>query len=30
MNKTGSFKELFIKYWLTVLIAIQPVLDILA
>lgn len=30
MNKTGSFKELFIKYWLTVLIAMQPVLDILA
>lgn len=30
MNKTGSMKELFVKYWLTVLIAIQPVLDILA
>lgn len=30
MNKTGSLKELFIKYWLTVLIAMQPVLDILA
>ena len=30
MNKTGSMKELFIKYWLTVLIAMQPVLDILA
>ena len=30
MNKTGSMKELFLKYWLTVLIAMQPVLDILA
>ena len=30
MDKTGSMKELFVKYWLTVLIAIQPVLDILA
>ncbi len=30
MNKTGSMKELFVKYWLTVRIAIQPVLDILA
>ena len=30
MNKTGSFKELFRKTWLIVLIAMQPVLDILA
>ena len=30
MNKQSSMKELFIKYWLTVLIAMQPVLDILA
>lgn len=30
MNKTGSLKELFIKYWLTVLVAMQPALDILA
>ena len=30
MEKTGSLKELFKKYWLMVLIAAQPVLDILA
>lgn len=30
MNKTGSAKELFKKYWITALIAAQPVLDVLA
>ena len=30
MEKTNSFAELFKKYWITVLIAAQPVLDILA
>lgn len=30
MNKTGSSKELFQKYWITLLIAAQPLLDALA
>lgn len=30
MKKTGSFRELFSKYWITALIAVQPVLDIIA
>ena len=30
MNKSASYREVFQKYWLTVLIALQPVLDILA
>ena len=30
MEKTNSFAELFKKYWITALIAAQPVLDILA
>lgn len=30
MNKHASYTEAFQKYWLTVLIAMQPVLDILA
>ena len=30
MEKTSSFAELFKKYWITILIAVQPLLDILA
>ena len=30
MEKTSSFTELFKKYWITILIAVQPLLDILA
>lgn len=30
MKRTGSWKELFGQYWITLLIAVQPLLDVLA